>query len=47
MASGIRVDGKERLKIFVEYLISRAQEEAKRLKRTSCCGKISLLSIHG
>ena len=32
MASGIRVDGKERLKCVVDHLVSRAHEEAKRLK---------------
>ena len=32
MASGIRVDGKERLKCVVDHLMSRAHEEAKRLK---------------
>ena len=32
MASGIRVDGRERLKCVVDHLVSRAHEEAKRLE---------------
>ena len=33
MTSGIQVDGKERLKWVVDYLMSRGHKEAKRLKR--------------
>ena len=47
MASGIRVDGKERLKFVVDHLMSRAHEEAKRLKTHDELWTISRLSIHG